>query len=87
MVKNDICLGSASKQNDLFSENVPAKKAPMPGMCRIGPVGVLPGFVMQPHLCNLQLKQCHLHLSKEIAAPACSSLIWHHLWLIESILQ
>ena len=26
MVKSDICLGDASKQNALFSENVPPKK-------------------------------------------------------------
>ena len=37
MVKNDICLEGASKQNVLFSENVPQKNAPMPLMSRIGP--------------------------------------------------
>ena len=37
MVKNDICLGGASKQNALFSENVPPKNAPIPPMSRIGP--------------------------------------------------
>ena len=30
MVKNDICLGDASKQNALFSENVPQKTHPCP---------------------------------------------------------
>ena len=28
MVKNDMCLGSASKQNALFSENMPQKTYP-----------------------------------------------------------
>ena len=37
MVKNDICLGGASKQNAFFSKNVPQKIAPMPLMSRIGP--------------------------------------------------
>ena len=38
IVKNNICLGGASKQNALFSENVLPKNAPMPSMSRIGPV-------------------------------------------------
>ena len=38
IVKNNICLGGASKQNALFSENVPPKNAPLPPMPRIGPV-------------------------------------------------
>ena len=37
MVKNDTCLGGASKKNVLFSENVPPKIAPIPLMYRIGP--------------------------------------------------
>ena len=28
MVKNDMCLGGASKQNALFSENMPQKSYP-----------------------------------------------------------
>ena len=38
MTKNDICLWGASKQNSLFSENVPTKNAPMTPMSRISPV-------------------------------------------------
>ena len=37
MVENDFCLGGASKQNALFSENVPQKDVPMHPMSRIGP--------------------------------------------------
>ena len=36
MVKNGNCLESRSKQNALFSENVPLKNAPMPPMSRTG---------------------------------------------------
>ena len=38
MVKNDICLGGASKQNDPFLKNISPKNAPMPLMSRIGPM-------------------------------------------------
>ena len=39
MVKNDICIWGASKQNVLFSKNVPQKCTPkMYPMFRIGPV-------------------------------------------------
>ena len=38
MTKNYICLGGASKQNSIFSENVPRKNASMTPMSRIGPV-------------------------------------------------
>ena len=37
MVKNDICLGGASKQNALFSKKGAQKNAPMPSLSRIGP--------------------------------------------------
>ena len=40
MVKNDMSLGDASKQNSLFSENVPLKKALMPPRSRIAPASV-----------------------------------------------
>ena len=36
MVKNEFCLGGASKQNALFSESVPQKIAPMLPMSRMG---------------------------------------------------
>ena len=36
MVKNDICLGGASKQNAFFEKSAP-KNAHMPLMSRIGP--------------------------------------------------
>ena len=37
IVKNDFCLRGESKQNALFSENVPSKIAPISPMSRIGP--------------------------------------------------
>ena len=37
MVKNDICLGGASKQNAVFFRKCALKSAPMPPMSRIGP--------------------------------------------------
>ena len=40
-ILSDICLGRASKQNNLFSENVPPKNAPMPIMFRIGHASAL----------------------------------------------
>ena len=41
MVTNDICLGGASMQNILFSENVPQKDAHMLPMSRKGPGNVV----------------------------------------------
>ena len=41
MVKNNFCLGGASKQN-VFSENVPWKIAAIPPMSKIGPDFVYP---------------------------------------------
>ena len=39
MVKIDICLEGARKQNAIFSESVPPKNAPMRPMFRISPAG------------------------------------------------
>ena len=39
MVKNDSCLGGASKQNAFFSENMPQKNTLMPPISKIGPAG------------------------------------------------
>ena len=40
-VKNVNCLEGASKQNAIFSKNVPQKNAPMPQMSKIGPDRIL----------------------------------------------
>ena len=37
MVKNNICLGGANKQNAPFSEKCVPKNAPMPSLSRIDP--------------------------------------------------
>ena len=44
MVKNDICLGCASKQNAFFPKKYAPKNAPMPSLSRIGPASMLIGF-------------------------------------------
>ena len=40
MLKNNICLGGAGKQNALVSESAPPKNAPMSSISRIGPVRI-----------------------------------------------
>ena len=45
MVKNDFCLVGASKQNALFSENMPQKNAPMRPMSRTDPGMTFDSFI------------------------------------------
>ena len=49
MVKNDICLGSTSKENALFQKVCPKKRTHMPPMSIIGPTCTEPYELFKSH--------------------------------------
>ena len=57
MVKNDIWLGGASKQNNPFLKTFAPKNAPMPLMSRTGPVKFFQSLDIMLYLLGIELEK------------------------------
>ena len=71
MVKNDICLGGARKQNAPFLKKFAPKNASMPLMSRIGP-----GYTEIIGIKEVHLGKKRLHLNNE------AIVLWQKLYYV-----